>query len=79
MMSRGREDILLGRVDENRKILTVLQISGLGGGMKGKFMISRHDGGGGWLLDGWLFADMLLWIPVKRLSCGCVVVNFVPN
>jgi hypothetical protein len=47
--------------------------------MMGKFVISRHDGGGGWLLDGWLLSDMLLWIPVQRLSCGFVVVIFVPN
>ncbi len=78
-MSRSREDILLGCVGENGKNLAVLQISRLSGGMKGKFVISRHDGGGGWLLDRWLFADMLLQIPVKRLSCGCVVVNLVPT
>jgi hypothetical protein len=47
--------------------------------MMGKFVISRHDGGGGWLLGGWLLLDMLLPIPVERLSCGFVVVNFVPN
>ncbi len=41
----------------------------------GKFMISRHDSKGGWLLDGWLFVDMHLRTPVKRLSCGFVVVN----
>ena len=58
--SRGRENILLGCIDENGKILAVLQTSGLGGGRMGKFVISRHDGGGRWLLDEWLFADMLL-------------------
>ena len=79
-MSKGGGDILHGRIDENGKILAVNQISGLSGGMMGQFVISRHDGGGGWLLGGCLLLEgMLLRIPVERLSCGFVVVNFVPN
>jgi hypothetical protein len=62
---------------QEQKILAVLQITRMDGRMGGR--IVGHDNVGRWLLGKWLLADMLLWIWVKRLSCGCVVVDSVPN
>jgi hypothetical protein len=77
VMSRRGEDILLGWFLKSGKILAVFQITRINERMEGR--IVGHDGMGGWLLGGWLLADILFQIWVKRLSCGCVVVNSVPN
>ncbi len=69
----GGKISLLVALARMEKSLPYSKFSDWAGGMKGKFVISRYDGGGQWLLDRWLFADILLWIPVKRLSCGCVL------
>jgi hypothetical protein len=76
-VGRWGEDFLLGQFLESRKILAVLQITGMDGRMEGR--VIGHDGVDRWLQGRWLLADMLLQIQVKRLSCGCVVVDSVPN
>ncbi len=42
-------------------------------------MFGRNGGGGRWFLGGWLFADMLLWLRVQRVSCDFVVEITVPD